>query len=559
MSFFTNFSVEHKIQSGCGILSVLCLVLSGLSLVTLSRVNSSTVDVDSHWMPSVRILGDIRNQTATLQRAVLNYAICDTSECQQKYSALFQTAANQFATLRSTYDPMITSDEEREQAKELDTNVSEYKALGQQAMTLSASGQKQEAEAFIQGPLSNSYEKIRATLSHAVASGNAGADKAAASAESAYRSARMVLIVAMFLVLIVSLVCGRVIARLIATPIIEASKLLERVAQKDLTQTMEVKSNDEVGKMVSALNTMIVTLRDMLQHILADTELLNQSTMQISAAANQTSHATHDQSEHVQHVAAASQEMVAVITEISQNTEKAAIASRDSAKSAQNGGDVVRDAVNSMEHISKSNADIVTKMKSLGASSLQIGTVVSVIQDIADQTNLLALNAAIESARAGEHGRGFAVVAGEVRRLAERTRKSTEEISNIISAIQAETKEALSVTENGKEMVTQGLERAEEAGRALDSIISTANSSEQMVTLVATAASEQTSASLEVSQNMEKIAIMIEQASGAADQTAEACKDLTQLATNLEATVGQFKLREGGSSITRRSSLSYSN
>lgn len=558
MSFLSNVSVERKILLGFGLSSFLCLVISGVALLSLSRVNSSTVDIDSNWMPSIRILANIRYETATMHRAMLNSAICDTVECRQRYSGIYQKAKDQYLTSRQAYARLISSAEEKQISDELDQEISGYLPIAEQAMAIAASGNKDEAGVFIQSKTKLPFEAIGNTLERDIALNNSGADLATKAAAATYNSARLTILITFIVALFTSIFAGRFLARLIARPLVKAADLLERVANKDLTQTIEVQSQDEVGKMATSLNSMVLALRQMMQQIRSDAETLNHATVQIAAAANQTSDAARQQSGHVQQVAAASQEMASVISEISHNTEKAAIASQESARNAQEGGSVVHEAVNSMEHISQSNSEIVAKMERLGNSSIQIGKVVSVIQEIADQTNLLALNAAIESARAGEHGRGFAVVAGEVRRLAERTRNSTEEISSIISAIQTETKDAMAVTEGGREMVLQGLERAREAGTALKSIIATAHSSEEMVALVATAATEQTSASQEVSQSMERIAQMVEEASSAADQTAQTCKDLAQLAASLEQAVSQFKLNEG-SGINKRPVLAFAN
>lgn len=557
MAAFANLKLERKILIGFGLLSLLCVVLSIVSLSSLSRVNSSTVDIESNWLQSVRVLGEIRSEISVMHRAVLNHTLCDSADCEQRYAQLFRQSAAEYAASRQTYTALIGSEEEKRTARELDEDVASYSVLAQQALSLSGSGQKEQAKALLQTQMKVAYEKLRDVLSRDVALNDAGAKHAAEGAERTYRSARFMIFSAVFLCLGVSLIVGRLIARRIANPIIKASKLLEKVANKDLTETLEVQSKDEIGQMASSLNTMVFSLREMLQQIMQDSEQLNQATMQISSAAGQTSDAARLQADHVQQVAAASQEMAAVISDIAHNTERAALASRESATSAQHGGSVVREAISSMEHISLSNAEIVKKMESLGHSSEQIGKVVSVIQEIADQTNLLALNAAIESARAGEHGRGFAVVAGEVRRLAERTRRSTEEISEMVATIQNGTREALDVTAKGREIVLQGLERAKTADDSLKSIITTASSSEQMVALIATAATQQTSASSEVSHNMEKIAQMIEESSTAADQTATSCKSLAELASNLDATVNQFRLEEGAA--RRQPALAYIN
>lgn len=555
MSLFSSMSVERKITSGFLLSSFLCLIVGIIALLNLSRVNKTIVDIDTTRIPGIRTLGDLRYQAATIHRAVLNHALCDSSDCEQRYSQLYQDAKAQYFSAREAYSKLTTTDEEKKLASDLDQEIADYLTYSGPALEISSSGKKEEAGVYIRQHLKAPVEQMRDTLNAAIKLNNAGADTAALEAAGIYHSTRIILLVTVLLAAGISFAAGRIIARRIAFPLGEASELLHHVAQKDLTQTIEVHSSDEVGRMTTSLNEMICSLRAMIHQIMDSAHSLNHATMQISSAANQTSSVAKEQTGQVQQVAAASQEMASVILEISHNTEQAAIASKTSAESAQHGGIVVSEVVKTMEDISLSNEAVVAKMRSLEEHSTKIGRVVTVIQEIADQTNLLALNAAIESARAGEHGRGFAVVAGEVRRLAERTRQSTEEISEIISAIQSETKATSSVTESGKGMVLAGLERAREAGTALESIISAAHSAEQMVALVATAATEQNAASQEVSHSMERIAQMIEESASTANQTAHSCNDLSKLAAGLEHVVRQFNLESSAKASTKAGRL----
>jgi methyl-accepting chemotaxis protein len=181
-------------------------------------------------------------------------------------------------------------------------------------------------------------------------------------------------------------------------------------------------------------------------------------------------------------------------------------------------------------------------MTSLSQRSEEIGKVVNVIQEISEQTNLLALNAAIEAARAGEHGRGFAVVAGEVRRLAERTKGATEEIAGTIRSIQDETRETLQVMQESRTAVETGMDETAHARKSLEAIIHSSKEVEHQIHLIATAATEQTSASGEISESTGQISqISLENAQAAAEAV-EALKNLAALASDLDGMIRQFRL-----------------
>jgi methyl-accepting chemotaxis protein len=227
---------------------------------------------------------------------------------------------------------------------------------------------------------------------------------------------------------------------------------------------------------------------------------------------------------------------------VSKNSHQAAEAARIAADTAHDGGKVVSETLANMRLIADSTNAVSAKISELGRSSDQIGSIASVISDIAGQTNLLALNAAIEAARAGEQGRGFAVVAGEVRRLAERTATATEEISGMIDSIQREAREAVEAMQGESRQVMLGVDKTESSGKALDRIIEMAGQVGEMVAQIATAATQQSAAAEEVNGNVAHIAKMTSESSENASETSRACTNLSSLALSLQSVVGQFKL-----------------
>jgi methyl-accepting chemotaxis protein len=253
------------------------------------------------------------------------------------------------------------------------------------------------------------------------------------------------------------------------------------------------------------------------------------------------------QSDQTLQVATAMQQMSSTVHQVSEHSQKASDSSDKAAQAARQGGEVVEQTLSTMRSIADSSRTVAARIGELGKSSEEIGTIVAVIDDLADQTNLLALNAAIEAARAGEQGRGFAVVADEVRKLAERTTTATQGIGTMIASIQTETRNAVQAIELGSRDVEVGVEKTSASGAALKEIIQMSEQVGDMISQIATAATEQSSATEQVNSNVSHISSLTQGSSLAAEQSAKACAELSTMALDLQNLVNQFKLGDSRS------------
>jgi methyl-accepting chemotaxis protein len=368
-------------------------------------------------------------------------------------------------------------------------------------------------------------------------------DAAAIRAVASYRQALTVSLLIMAATILIGLALTVKISSKIAAPLRMLVDNLNSAAEGDLTTHIPYQSEDEVGQVSSAFNAFMHKLRDALNTVAESSAQLSAATVEISKRAAQATGNAQLESSKTAHIATAAEQMTATIGEIGHNTEKAADASRQSAEAAQQGGDVMQAAYSTMEKVAADAGLVSEKMSSLAHRSDEIGKVIHVIQEISEQTNLLALNAAIESARAGEQGRGFAVVAGEVRRLAERTKGATEEVSAAIRSIQEETQATLELMQNSSASVSSGLEETARAQSSLQSIIDSSRQVEGQIQLIASAAMEQTTASAEISRSAGEISQLSVETSRGAGEASTALSGLVTLANQLDTVIHRFRLQ----------------
>jgi len=325
------------------------------------------------------------------------------------------------------------------------------------------------------------------------------------------------------------------------------SNLIERIkdiaqGEGDLTKRVAVTSQDEIGQLGTWFNAFVSRIHDVMVQVGQNTNNVAAAATEIASSSEEMASGMKEQNEQITHMSSAVEQMNASVVEVARKSADAAGRAEDSGSAANTGGKVVEETIVGM----KSIADAVTagaqSVRELGRRGEQIGQIIEVINDIADQTNLLALNAAIEAARAGEHGRGFAVVADEVRKLADRTTKATEEIAQSIQAIQRETQGAVERMNTGTAEVDRGVGKATKAGESLTTIVASARDVASMIRSIAAAAEEQSAASEQVSRNIDNINSVTRQTAEGADQAARAAAELSAKAESLRALVGRFKV-----------------
>ncbi|MCF4977044.1 HAMP domain-containing protein [Pseudomonas gessardii] len=354
--------------------------------------------------------------------------------------------------------------------------------------------------------------------------------------------AKQLLMLATALALAFGLFAAWAITRQIVIPLSQTLKVAERVAAGDLSHNLVSQRQDELGQLQRAMQSMTMGLRDLIGGISDGVTQIASAAEQLSAVTEQTSAGVNNQKVETDQVATAMNEMAATVQEVARNAEEASEAAVAADQQAREGDRVVGEAIAQIERLAGEVGNSTEAMGHLKRESDKIGSVLDVIKSVAQQTNLLALNAAIEAARAGEAGRGFAVVADEVRSLAQRTQKSTEEIEELIVGLQSGTQQVATIMDNSRSLTDSSVELTRRAGNALENITRTVSAIQAMNQQIATTAEQQSAVAEEINRSVLNVRDVSEQTAAASEETAASSTELARLGTHLQALVGRFRV-----------------
>lgn len=349
-----------------------------------------------------------------------------------------------------------------------------------------------------------------------------GSKTTSQQAESAYQTAMMVLAAVTAASVLVSLGLAWSITRSVTGPVQQAVDIAERVANGDLSASVDVDRRDELGVLLGALSKMTTNLRGIVHSVRGASDSIATGSDQIAMGNADLSQRTEEQASSLEETAATMEELGSTVRHNAQSARQADQLAKQASGVASQGGEVVN--------------QVVETMKCIDAASRKIADIINVIDGIAFQTNILALNAAVEAARAGEQGRGFAVVAGEVRNLAQRSAQAAKEIKDLITA--------------SVERVGQGTHLADKAGATMHEIVQAIDRVTTIMGEIATASTEQSDGVAAVGNAVNQLDQVTQQNAALVEESAAAAASLKHQAQTLVQAVSVFRLNDGVVGVT---------
>ncbi|KXG10660.1 Methyl-accepting chemotaxis protein McpA [Anoxybacillus sp. P3H1B] len=515
-----KMTVRKKLFAGFTAVLAILAIIVGIAYYELRGIDQTYTNLLNEKVQALSLVQQMEIAAKKEQTSARGYLITGDSTS----STNFEKAHEEYGELSSDVAKLITQAEAKELLSQLNQLEEDYYQFGKQLIQLK---QQNDVEQYTElvatkgRELSQQFDEAAEKL---VQFERRLLDQASRSTSAKSDSAQMWMMIYGAIAVLVSVGVAFSISQMISRPVTALSQAAKRIASGDLAgDKILVKNKDEIGELAASFNEMAGNLREVIQQVASNAEQVAASSEQLTASAEQTSKATEQITATMQEVALGAEKQVQGVEEtletvqemsngihhVAQRAQNVAEIAGDASQRALEGSDTVRTAVEQMNSINETVTSLANVIKGLGERSTQIGQIIEVITGIAEQTNLLALNAAIEAARAGEQGRGFAVVADEVRKLAEQSAQSAQQISALIAGIQQETNAAV-----------QSMEKATaETGNGIDVIRAAGLSFKQIKDAVQ-----------EVAGNIQEVSASVQQMSAGAEQIVQSIQQMNKLA-----------------------------
>ena len=579
---------SKMILSFCGVILIM-LALSGVSMKNLSDINNTIEEVDKSWLPSVIAIQGMNQQLYAVRADLLTMMLHEQPEEIAYYKDRITLTLKGLRENGDKYKGLLAAHgtiadaRDRQLFEEIIASLNTISGIRGRIVDMVDKSNHGQALAIYDNEYRPLFRKLMALFDEIVILNVKGSSDASHNAFSIVETSRTTTILLALAGIVISVLLiffltrsvnrqlGKdpgelnILARRVAdgdynvddgkakTGVfaslvvmvdalkqhIENARLESANAQEQSKKAMEAMEKAEAASAEARQKTQ--AMLQAAERLEGVAQVVSTASTQLSAQIEQSDRGTAETSQRLTEAATAMNEMNATVQEVARNAAQASTASAETRQKAQDGAAIVSRSLDSINHVHQSSLRLKEDMAQLGSHAQDISRIMGVISDIADQTNLLALNAAIEAARAGEAGRGFAVVADEVRKLAEKTMASTQDVGAVISAIQHSTATSMESVDKAVQEVDRAAEFANQSGTALEVIVSTVDATADQVNAIAAASEEQSAASEEINHTIIQINAMSLQTAQAMEEASKAVSDLAAQAHDLTSLVSDMK------------------
>lgn len=515
MSWFYNLTVFKKLLLAFSIIILLVIGLSSFSVYQLFKVNKASTDIATNWLPSIKAIDNVKLSLARVRASEFRYVF---AKDEKELINVIEDGNKKVEILKKQqkeYEKLISEESEKVLYAKLQPKMEEFLQDYEASISLIKSSKKEELINLLSTSYFNKYTAMLKEWEQLSDINENGASQSDKLANQIYHSSFVLTISLVVLCIIILILMALGIASIIAKPLNKAVNFANNIANGDLSQSIEVKYNDETGKLMLALKMMNDNLKNIVNEVHLGVDTIATASSEISSGNMDLSNRTEDQASSLEETASAMEELSATVKNNSDTVQKVKEMTLNASELAKDSGITVNNLVQTMNEISEASNKIVS--------------IISVIDNIAFQTNILALNAAVEAARAGEQGRGFAVVASEVRNLSKKSADAAKEIKELINA-------SVNKVDTGKTLV-------EKAGNSMKDVVSSVTNVTGIIGEIASASQEQANGIGEVNKAISLMDQVTQQNAALVEEAAAASMSLQEQATKLSEIVNVFKTK----------------
>ena len=575
--------LSAKISFSMGALTVLIAILAVYLLVQMKSVNQMSTILAGRNIPVIDLAGKLNNDISEYRIAETRYVLNPDPARREQNEKGLANWKGKIDSYLSELAGRVKMAAVKKALAEVNATQKTFFDISRNLLDISRRDDLEKAKALMLGDSETIYRELSDKLTALSAVAKDNAESMSAQGDARYENSNMIGTALTVLAILIAVVLTFLIVRNTVRQLGKDPGELNNIAHRVVNGDYDIDDGGKKLGVYGAIVEMVNALKTNIENAQRESEnakeqsakaqeameqaeaasreaqskteamlvaadkleqvggVVSSASTELSAQIEQSDRGAAESAQRLSEAATAMNEMNATVQEVAKNAGSASAASAETKQKAEAGAEVVAKAVQSIEQVHQMSLELKGDMVQLNEHAQDITRIMNVISDIADQTNLLALNAAIEAARAGEAGRGFAVVADEVRKLAEKTMASTQDVGNAIKAIQESTAKSMEGVEQSVERIGEANELASRSGQALEEIVATVEATGDQVNAIATASEEQSAASEEINQSIVQVNDMSRQTAEAMAEAAKAVSDLAAQAQGLTNLIQELK------------------